>query len=171
MSFENRKRKKIFHFGNVLTKLWASIYQLRTKWGKIKLWSLLAEHKISIFRLKFGKLLWRIWKIKSSACSLNLCPLNQLSYVTNSRVKAFHLKVKQGSLEIWPLWNWQKQSFAGVFQNRCSWKFHNIHKKKPVLEPLFNKVAGLKAYNFIKKKLQHRCFPVNITKFVRTTFL
>ena len=35
---------------------------------------------------------------------------------------------------------------------------------------LFNEIAGLKAYNFIKKRLQHRCFPVNIAKFVRAYF-
>ena len=29
---------------------------------------------------------------------------------------------------------------------------------------------GLKACNFIKKRLQHRCFPVNIAKFLRTAF-
>ena len=33
-----------------------------------------------------------------------------------------------------------------------------------VLDPTFP-VAGLKACNFIKKRLQHRCFPVNIVKF------
>ena len=32
----------------------------------------------------------------------------------------------------------------------------------------FNKVAGLKAYNFIKSSLQHRCFPVKFCKFLRT---
>ena len=31
----------------------------------------------------------------------------------------------------------------------------------------FNKVAALKASRFIKKKLQHWCFPVNIGKFLR----
>ena len=35
-----------------------------------------------------------------------------------------------------------------------------------MLESLFNKVAGLKACNFIKKRFQHRCFPVNILKFL-----
>ena len=30
-----------------------------------------------------------------------------------------------------------------------------------MLESLFNKVAGLKACNFIKKRLQHGCFPVS----------
>ena len=40
-----------------------------------------------------------------------------------------------------------------------------------MLESLFNKTAGLKAYNFIKKRLWHRCFPVNIAKFVKNSFL
>ena len=37
------------------------------------------------FSGKFGKLLWRIWRIKSSASSLNMCWQNQLAQVTNSR--------------------------------------------------------------------------------------
>ena len=41
----------------------------------------------------------------------------------------------------------------------------------PVLESIFNKVAGLQACNFIKKRLQHRCFPVHIVKFLRTSIL
>ena len=32
----------------------------------------------------------------------------------------------------------------------------------PILESLFN--------NFIKKKLQHRCFPVNISKFFKNIY-
>ena len=35
----------------------------------------------------------------------------------------------------------------------------------------FNKVAGLHAWDFIKKRLQYRCFPVNIAKFLRTAFI
>ena len=35
---------------------------------------------------------------------------------------------------------------------------------------LFNKVAGLQAYNFINKRLQHRCFTVNIAKFIKNTY-
>ena len=47
----------------------------------------------------------------------------------------------------------------------------NGHRKKHVIEPLFNKVAGLKACNYIKKSLQCWCFPVIISKFLRTAFL
>ena len=43
--------------------------------------------------------------------------------------------------------------------------------KKPVLESLLNKDVGLQACNFIKKRLQHRYFPVNIAKFLRTRIL
>ena len=35
---------------------------------------------------------------------------------------------------------------------------------------LSNTVAGLQACNFIKKRLQCRCFPANIAKFLRTCF-
>ena len=42
---------------------------------------------------------------------------------------------------------------------------------KHLLQRLFcNKVAGLKVCNFIKKSLWHRCFPVNLAKFLRTPF-
>ena len=43
-----------------------------------------------------------------------------------------------------------------------------IHKKAPGLESFFNNVASLQTSNFIKKRLQHSCFPMNIAKFLRT---
>ena len=49
-------------------------------------------------------------------------------------------------------------------------KIRNMYRKTLVLESLFNKVAGLKAWNFIKKSLQHSCFPANIEKLLRTAF-
>ena len=44
------------------------------------------------------------------------------------------------------------------------------HRKTLVLEPLFNKVAGLKTCNVIKKRLQHKCFPLKFAKILRTSF-
>ena len=41
-------------------------------------------------------------------------------------------------------------------------KFPNIHRETPVLESLFNKV---------KKRVWHRCFPVNIQNFLKTSIL
>ena len=54
---------------------------------------------------------------------------------------------------------------TNILQNRCSWKFFKFHKKTPVFEPLFNKIAGLESCNFIKKRLQRRCFPVKLWNF------
>ena len=65
----------------------------------------------------------------------------------------------------------QKQPFADVLQCRCSEKLDNIRRKKPALESLFNKVPVLQPSNFIKKKVQQRCFPVNFARFLRTDFL
>ena len=65
----------------------------------------------------------------------------------------------------------EKQSLEVFYKKICSQKFPNIHRKTSVLESLFNKVAGLQACNFIKKRYQHRCFPVNISKFSRTSIL
>ena len=39
------------------------------------------------------------------------------------------------------------------------------------MESLSNRVAGLKASHVIKERLQHRCFPVNIAKSLRTSIL
>ena len=40
-----------------------------------------------------------------------------------------------------------------------------------MLEFLFNKVAGLQACNFIKKRLQYKCFFVKVAKSFRASFL
>ena len=70
--------------------------------------------------------------------------------------------------------NFKDQPVAAV--PRCSLKkdvfkiFCNIHRRTLILESLFNKVGDLKPSNFIKNRLQRRCFPVNIVKFFRVTF-
>ena len=46
-----------------------------------------------------------------------------------------------------------------------------FHRKAIVLGSLFNRVEGLKFCIFIKKRLQHRCFPVKFAKFLKTSFL
>ena len=34
----------------------------------------------------------------------------------------------------------------------------------------FNKVAGLRPESILKKRLQHRCFPLNLVKFLKNSF-
>ena len=45
-----------------------------------------------------------------------------------------------------------------------------FHRKTPVLESLFIKVADLQAYSFIKKRLQHRRFPAKSMKVFKNTY-
>ena len=39
-----------------------------------------------------------------------------------------------------------------------------------MLESLCNKVAGLYSCKFIKKRLQHKRFPINIAKYLKSSF-
>ena len=55
---------------------------------------------------------------------------------------------------------------------RCSQKFRKIQRKTTVPECLFfNKVAGLRLATILKKRLLHKCLPVNFAKFLRTLFM
>ena len=55
-----------------------------------------------------------------------------------------------------------------LYKKSCCYKLSNIDWKRPVLESLFNNVAGHQACSFINKRLQWRRFPVNIAKLLRT---
>ena len=61
-------------------------------------------------------------------------------------------------------------SHRWCFLKKLYYKLRNIHKKISVLESLFNKVTGLQACNFTKKRLQRRRFLVNIANFKSTYF-
>ena len=65
----------------------------------------------------------------------------------------------------------QKQPLEAFCKKRCFKNFRKFHRKTPVLESLFNNVAGLQACNFIKKRLQHCCFLMKFAKFLRTPIL
>ena len=54
----------------------------------------------------------------------------------------------------------------GVFTN-----FAKFTRKYLCQTLFFNKVADLRPATFLKKRLWHRCFPVNFAKFGRTPFL
>ena len=63
----------------------------------------------------------------------------------------------------------QKQPPEVFCKKRCSQKFHKIHKKTPVPESLFNKVAGLRPATLLKKRLWHRYFKVQPYSYERKT--
>ena len=55
------------------------------------------------------------------------------------------------------------------YKKQCSVKFYKIHRKTPVSESIFNKVAGLRPATALKKNWCS-CFPVNFAKFFKTSF-
>ena len=64
----------------------------------------------------------------------------------------------------------QKQPPETFYEKGCSQKFHKIHRKTPVPKSLFNKIGGLRPAILLKKRLWHKCFPVNFSNFLRTHF-
>ena len=77
-------------------------------------------------------------------------------------------------LEIWALKQLVLRGFSSIRSSRSKMffkiivfeNFENIHWKTPMLKSLLDK--GLMGCNW---RLQHRCFAVNIAKFLRTAFL
>ena len=53
-----------------------------------------------------------------------------------------------------------------LYKRRCSNKFCKIHRKTPVLEPLFNKVTGLTP----ARETPRRMFSCDFLKFFKNTF-
>ena len=54
----------------------------------------------------------------------------------------------------------------GVFRNFAIFKGKHLYRSL-----FFNKVAGPRPATLLKKRLWHRCFPMNFAKFLRTPFL
>ena len=58
-----------------------------------------------------------------------------------------------------------------IFKLNALKDFGIFTREKPVLESRFHNIVGLQVDNFIKKRLQGRCFSVSIAKFLRAAFL
>ena len=65
----------------------------------------------------------------------------------------------------------QKQPPGGVPQKGVLGNLAKFKEKRLCQSPSFNKVAGLRPATLLKKRLWHKCFPVNFAKFLRTSFL
>ena len=116
---------------------------------------------------------------RSIFCSFNF------TWNCNSKMKRLQysvLRIFFFSLRIEPITKIISTSRTGRILVRSSYWRCSI--KKAVLENFaiftgkhlswsvfFNKVAGLQTCNFIKKRLERRCFPKNVAKFLRTSIL
>ena len=86
-------------------------------------------------------------------CSI-LTDLSNLSFLFPQKFPLLSYDLKDVLTKQFP--KMQKQPFANVLQNRCSYKFPSIHKKICVLKSLFNTVKDLKACNFNENRPQHK---------------
>ena len=67
-----------------------------------------------------------------------------------------------------------RQKYGLFMQNKCLYNFiilrkydlYNLHKLSGIEKNKYE--IGLRACNFFKKRLQHRCFPVEFVKLSRT---
>ena len=64
----------------------------------------------------------------------------------------------------------QKQPPEVFYKKRCSSKFRRIHRKTPVPENFFNKVAGLRLCNFTKKESLAQVFSREFCEISKKTF-
>ena len=64
----------------------------------------------------------------------------------------------------------QKHPFVNIFQNRCSYKFPDIHQKISVLKPLFNTVRGLKSCNFNKRETPQQVLSCEYHQICKNSF-
>ena len=60
---------------------------------------------------------------------------------------------------------------CSIEQKRLFLKILQYSQENTCVGSRFNRLAGFKTCNFIKKRLQHWCFPMNIAKFLRTLIL
>ena len=101
-------------------------------------------HPFASLPRKLSKLLWFCSLVIVLAISRNLLK-NNTWWIRSSRQEVF---CQKGVL----------RNFAKFTGNTC------------VRVSFFNKVASLRPATLLKKRLWHRCFPVNFTKFLRTQF-
>ena len=62
-----------------------------------------------------------------------------------------------------PMWKLQKTSPELFYKKRCFQKFRKIYRR--------TRLPGLTPATLLKKRLWHRCFPVNFAKSLGTPFL
>ena len=98
--------------------------------------------------------------------SVNFMNLLRIFYLKNT-ISGYFCTWNSPGIWLYKSRNWWYIEAVG---ERCSAnKVFKIHRKSQTV--FFNKVLGLRPATLFKKKLWHRCFPVNFAKFLRAPFL
>ena len=103
----------------------------------------------------YEPLLFQIFVLGNLYKNLGL-PLSTITFATTTQLTIpIHLYICLYIYIYIYIYFYQKKLPEVFYKKSCSWKFCNIHRKTLVCD-------------FIKKKLRHRCFPVNIAKILIT---
>ena len=115
-----------------------------------KVWVFWSEHSRK-WEIYFVFCELNIGVIWFAVLEINICSLDLQDIIIYKMIKKTITAVNKGYFK-WGYNPFQKQP-PEVFYKKAALKFCNILRKKTVLESLFNKITGLQASNFIKKRL------------------
>ena len=99
------------------------------------------------------------------------CQVRGLAILKKQQLKA-QSKVFQNGFLCWKYYEiFQKQPPEMFYKKVVLGNFAKFTGKHLCHSHFFNKVADLSPATLFKKRLWHRCFPINFSKFLRTPFL
>ena len=99
---------------------------------------------------------WSVYREVLSVKWLNFRVVKYDSKICNIY---YYIKFRKSIINRWSIKKLFLKNFAIFTGNHLCWSH------------FFNENLGLQSCSLIKKRLQHRCFPVNITKFLRIPVL
>ena len=102
--------------------------------------------------------------------------LNKYNFITLQKISLFETSLKDVSNLKWrkfyPTKSLDRQKIYLYSTSKSVFKnFKKFIGKRLCWSLFLIKLQAFKAWNFVKKRLQHRCFPLNIAKYLRTVFL
>ena len=112
---------------------------------------------------------------ESKACNFikkELLDFVILSLLTNGSIISKPVHWFSGQMNWKVFFNRKGSSCPKVFHRKSVFENFAIFTGKHLCQGLFfNKLARLRPVTLLKKRIWHRCFPINFAKFLRTPFL
>ena len=104
----------------------------------------------------------------SKSCIANT--MKTLSVSSQKRIFFFLYDYNKKEDFLYWLIAWTRFITNITFTGALSKMLRKIHKKTPVVEFLFDKVAGMQSAAILTKKHGGRCFPINSARFLKTAY-
>ena len=149
---------------------------LKTMDKKIKIWHVHWTVQVELNGISFTNVL--LFNNKSfKLFNFDCCNFSSTTYRSSHR----KCSVTKSLLRNFPKFTGKHLCQSLFFDKVSEWRcpvtkgvlriFANFTGKHLCQSPFFNKVADLRAATLLKKRLWHRCFPVNFAKFLRSPFV